>query len=217
MFKKWTKEILNFLFIEKCVKCGKNEEILCKKCIDSFNLPHDNPNENIFACFSYKDPLIKKILVNLKYYHKRNLGEKLGYILYERMLEEISEIKSISGNKIILIPVPMTNTRLRKRGYNQASLIARGVYKACNDNIFEYREDILIKTEDTTPQAKIQNRQKRLINLKKCFLCIKKEDIKGRTIILIDDITTTGATLNEAMDELKKSGAKKTFGFVIAH
>ncbi len=221
ILKKWTNNISNFifdfLFKEKCAGCKKEEEILCENCIFSIKLPHLNPNEKIFSAFSYKDPIIRKILLNLKYYHKRNLGKKLGAILYNGMLEEISELKSFTGQKIILIPIPMTKARLKERGYNQASLIALGIYEACDENIFELREDILIKKYNTFPQAKIKDRTKRLKNIKGCFVCTQPKFIKNKTVIIIDDITTTGATLNEAIKILEKSGAKKAVGFVIAH
>ncbi len=224
MFKKLAKWIykisnyfLNFIFKEKCIRCKKDGEIICEECIYLFKLPHDNPNDHIFASFSYKDPSIKKVLKDLKYYGKKNLGYKIGIILYKRMIEEISEIKSLSGDKIILLPIPITKKRMRHRGYNQASLIAEGMCMICEENIFEFKENILIKKIDTIPQAKISDRKKRLVNLKDNFICNDKEKIKGRTVIVVDDITTTGATLNEAMRVLKKSGAKEVFSFVVAH
>lgn len=217
--KKWAKKFCNFffdfLFEEQCFKCKEKGSILCKKCIYSFPLPHDNPDDKIFSAFSYKDPIIRKMMFHLKYFGKKGLGKKLGAILYERMLEEISEINNISQSKILLTYIPTTKHRLRKRGYNQAQLIALGMAEIDNQNIFIYKPNLLIRKKDTTPQAKIKNKEKRLSNLKNVFSC--NTNIKGNTIIVIDDITTTGATLFEAIHVFKKAGAKNAYGFAVAH
>lgn len=214
--KKFIDQFLIFLLPERCLRCGKSVEILCDLCVYTLPQGRDSNDAKIFSAFSYQDNTVKKILINLKYFNKKSFGGKLGQILYERMLEEISDIKNFDSRKVLIIPVPITKKRLRERGYNQALLIARGI-AGCDDAIFELRDDILIKNRETIRQAKIQNREKRLRNLHCSFSCIKNKHIKGRTIIIIDDITTTGATLNEAIKELEKSGAGKVFGFTVAH
>lgn len=219
----WVKKMLNivfdFLFPEKCVKCFKKDKIICDDCVYTLLNSRENIHENIFSVFSYKDPYVKKILINLKYFNRKSFGEKLGEILYERFLEEISEINIFDERKIILIPIPMTKKRLRIRGYNQSFLIAKSLYETSlqKENIFELENNILIKIKETERQAKIKNRKIRLENLRGSFSCINTEKIKGRAVIIVDDISTTGATIKEAMRVLKKSGAKRVFGFVVAH
>lgn len=214
--KKTFNKFLDFLLPEKCIKCGKSGELICDICIYQLPQNKDNPSDKIFSAFNYQDEVVKKILINLKYFNKKSFGNKLGKILYNRMLEEIADIKSFSDKKILLVPIPMTRKRLKERGYNQALLIAHGI-ASCDEKTFDVRNNILIKMKDTTRQAKIKNREERLKNLKGSFFCKKDETMKGHTIILVDDITTTGATINEAMRALKHAGVKKVFGFVIAH
>ncbi|MCE9517599.1 hypothetical protein K8Q96_01195 [Candidatus Nomurabacteria bacterium] len=73
------------------------------------------------------------------------------------------------------------------------------------------------KKKDTIAQAKIKNRNQRIQNIRGAFLINENVDIAGRTIIVIDDVTTTGGTLKEAMSVLKKGGARKVYGFAVAH
>lgn len=138
--------------------------------------------------------------------------------MYARLIEEIAELRTFSeGAGIILVPVPITNKRLRERGYNQAELIAKGLMQNDKEKIFELGKNIIVKTKDTLPQARIKNRNKRLKNVVGCFNVQNSSLVKNRTVIVIDDVTTTGGTINEAIKVLKKAGAKKVVGFAIAH
>jgi ComF family protein len=170
------------------------------------------------ACFDYRDPLIKKAIWNLKYYHRSHLGQTLGKLLYESFVEDISDMRIYaSGQAILVIPVPLSPMRKKTRGYNQAERIARGFCDCGGREVLELKNNIIIKKIDTLPQAKITNRARRLKNIKGVFEIKNKESVKGRTIIVIDDVTTTGGTITEIMNMLKKSGAKKVVGFAVAH
>jgi competence protein ComFC len=138
--------------------------------------------------------------------------------MYARLIEEIAELRTFSeGAGIILVPVPITNKRLRERGYNQAELIAKGLMQNDKEKIFKLGKNIIVKTKDTLPQALIKNRNKRLKNVVGCFELKNNLLIKNKTIIVIDDVTTTGGTINEVIKLLKKAGAKKVVGFAVAH
>ncbi len=145
----------------------------------------------------------------------------MGEALYERTLEEISNIRIFgAGRPILIIPIPLSKTRMRERGYNQAELLAKAFIKNAEENVFELRTDILTKGKDTPPQARITNRNQRLQNIKGAFSFHKNfnpNEIQGRTIIVVDDITTTGGTLTEAMQMFEKAGAKKVVGCAVAH
>jgi competence protein ComFC len=210
--------LLNILFPIKCLGCGEKDEIICDKCIASVKLAERETEEKIHAVFDYRDPLIKKAIWELKYHHKRYLGEKLGELLYEYLIEDIADLRiEVSSRSIFVIPVPISNKKAKTRGYNQARSIARGFCNSQDKGIFELKNNIVFKKIDTLPQAKITNRSKRLENIKGVFEIKNKEIVKGRTIIIIDDVTTTGGTINETMKILKLSGAKKVIGFAIAH
>lgn len=172
-------------------------------------------SDSIYACFDYKDPLVKKAIWDLKYHKRSHIGQELGKLMYENLIEEIADMRMYSQS-ICVIPVPLSKNRLKFRGYNQAKKIAEGFCDCADENIFELRDDIVMK-KDSLPQARINNRNRRLKNIKDCFQIVKPGDVKGKTIIVIDDVTTTGGTLGEIMKILKKSGAKKVVGVAFAH
>lgn len=210
--------ILDLFFPTYCNLCHKRGMEVCQNCSNTLPYPENEDKENIFACFQYHDPTIKKLLHSLKYYKKKNIGLTLGGYMYDRLIEEISELHTFSlGSEIILIPVPVTKKRLHERGYNQAELIALGLVSKDKEKIFKLEKDLVVKIKDTPPQARINNRNKRLKNIVGCFDIKNTNKIKGKTIIVIDDVTTTGGTINEIIKLLKKSGAKKIVGFAVAH
>jgi ComF family protein len=165
--------------------------------------------------------LIKKSLWLLKYNGKRRLAELFAQSVYPRIIEELSDLAPLENfTKPILIPIPLSNKRFRERGFNQSELICKYLMKIDRENNqcnFELIDNVLIKPKETIHQAKIENRNERLKNLKGTFTVKNQELIKKRNIILIDDITTTGATLNEAKKILKENGANKIIAFTIAH
>ena len=191
---------------------------MCQNCVIKIPKAERETERGIMACFDYRDPLIKKAIWNLKYYHRSHLGQTLGKLLYESFVEDISDMRIYaSGQAILVIPVPLSPMRKKTRGYNQAERIARGFCDCGGREVLELKNNIIIKKIDTLPQAKITNRARRLKNIKGVFEIKNKESVKGRTIIVIDDVTTTGGTITEIMNMLKKSGAKKVVGFAVAH
>lgn len=215
---KIKKLLLDTLFPIKCIGCKTKNEIFCDICISNTKLTERKTDENIVAMFDYRDKVIRDAIWALKYHHKKYLGEKLGELLYEYLIEDISEMKmQVSGRSILVIPIPISKKKVRTRGYNQSFYITKGFCNKENKNTLEMKNDIVFKKINTTPQAKITNRKRRLENIKGVFEIKNKERVVGRTIIVIDDVTTTGATMNEVIKILKKSGAKKVVGFAIAH
>ena len=140
--------------------------------------------------------------------------------MHGKILEELSELTLMENfTNAILIPIPLSGKRYRERGYNQAELICRELEKLDKKSNFTLEKNILIKPKETIHQAHIKDRRERLRNLSGSF-AIKEQNkniIKNRNIILIDDITTTGATLSEAKKILKKYGARKIIAFTVAH
>jgi len=210
--------LLEILFPSTCFGCKNKEGILCLNCMIKIPRTERETEKNILAVFDYHDPLIKKIIWNLKYYNHPFLGEKLGEILYDEFLEDISDMKIYTaGQPILIIPVPISKTRAKTRGYNQSQKIAVGFCNQGEKEVFTLKNKIVVKKIDTLPQARITNRNRRLKNIRGAFEIKNSELVKGRTIIVIDDVTTTGGTITEIMNVLKKSGAKKVIGFAVAH
>ena len=210
--------LLEILFPSKCIGCHKKGVILCENCVDSIRLAERPTEDRIMALYDYRDPVIKKAIWKLKYYHSPYLGRKLGNLLYESFLEEINLLQMFcQGSPILVIPVPISHDKKKTRGYNQSEIIARSFTNLGGTKLFELKKDIVYKKLNTIPQARIENRNKRLQNIKDAFLIKNKEKVKGRTVIVIDDVTTTGGTLTEMIKLLRKSGARKVVGFAVAH
>jgi ComF family protein len=216
--KRGLNSILEMLFPSRCIGCNFRGEILCSNCLDNLKLVERQTEENIIALYDYRDPIIKKGIWKLKYHHSPYLGKKFGELLCESFLEEIDQLKTFSkGSSVFVIPIPISKNKHQARGYNQSEIISRAFCHFKSDSTFELKNNILFKKINTIPQARLTNRNKRLKNIKGAFEIKNEKQIKGKTIIIIDDVTTTGGTMLEAIKILKKSGAKKVIGFAVAH
>lgn len=210
--------ILQVLFPLKCIGCKKIDSYICEECILKIPYPIHEKLENIEACFDYQNPLIKKAIWDLKYYNKRHVAILLGNLLYEHNKEDISELRILhNGEPIIVIPVPLSKDREKERGYNQSEQIAKYFIKNQGKNIFELRTDIITKTKDTGHQARIRNKKIRIKNMIGAFTLNKDINLKNRVVFVVDDVTTTGATITEILKLLKKSGVGIARGITIAH
>mgnify|MGYP001558118542 CR=1 FL=1 len=202
------KKILACLFPQKCLGCKKEDEILCPDCLGKINRP-DAPYFNwIHIAANYQDLVLKKSLWMLKYQGVKQLAKPLAELIKERV-----------GNKLktddwLIVPIPLSKNKLRYRGFNQAELIARHLLNSQNNLL--WGGNILLKTKETKSQVEIKNKEERLANVVGSFQVKKPELARGKKIILIDDVCTTGATMNEAKKVLKSAGAKKVAGVVVA-
>jgi len=111
------------------------------------------------------------------------------------------------------VPVPLHRRRFNWRGFNQSLLLAKYI----GDKFYlPVREDMILRVKNTKPQTTTKNEEERRKNIDKAFSCPNAEEMRGKNIILIDDVCTTSATLNECAKELKKAGAKNVWGLVVA-
>ena len=210
--------ILDIIFPVKCISCGYAGVDLCLVCTSNFP-PAERENAKwVFSLFDYRHPPLKKALWLLKYRGKKRLANIFAEIMYGKILEELSDLAIMQNFRdVIIIPIPLSALGLRERGYNQAELIAKKLSELDGNINFKIEKHILIKNKETKHQARIKNRNERLRNLSGAFAVKNELLIKNRNIILIDDITTTGATLNEAKKILKKAGTRKIIAFTVAH
>lgn len=210
--------VLELVFPSKCLSCGTRGVEICEKCLSLFPGAEREVQNWIFALFDYRHPPVKKAVWFLKYKNGKRLASLFGEILYERILEELYDLKKFEDfDRPILIPIPLYSTRLKERGFNQSEILCKKIIFFDKNKYLGFEKDTLIKRKETKHQALIKNRNERLRNLAGSFGVKNVEKIKDRNLILIDDVTTTGATLNEARKILKASGAKKIFAFTIAH
>ena len=193
-------------------------EFSASKIIERAKRPKDWDEKDIVALFDYKDPLIKTAIWEMKYKNNEKAIETLAEIAHAEILNYLSDWTLFENfTDPILIPVPLSKEKLEKRGYNQTEILAKEIVKLDNAVNLICFPDIVIKSKDTEDQSSLKTRARRLKNLNGCFEVISPEKAKGRDIIIIDDVTTTGATLKEMKKVLKKSGAGKVKAFAVAH
>ena len=217
MMRKIISSLWNFLFPISCVECAQHGSPLCTRCLSKISLSTNQINKNIYSVFDYKHPIIKKALWELKFKNNKSLSQPLATALYDKMLEEIQDLETFNNfTNPLLVPIPLSKRREKLRGYNQSELLCKEL--AIIDSVsFELCIDVLRKPTDTKQQTKTLTKAERKNNLQGCFTVKNIEKIKGRNIILIDDIVTTGATIFETKKVLKKAGAKKIIAFTVAH
>lgn len=225
---------IDYIFPKRCVGCKKFGEYLCSLCFAkisfaqkyfcgvcscaSYNgLTHPKCEskysvDGIFPILNYHG-LLKKILYQYKYNpHLRDLTEILGDFLYEGFIQNEILMKEMQNQECVFTAVPLHSKRQKTRGYNQSELLAEFVSKKLGIKCLR----VMIRNKNTTPQFKLP-KSERHENIKGAFEMVKKDSVKGLTVLLIDDITTTGATLLECANVLKRNGAQKVYGIALGH
>lgn len=150
--------------------------------------------------FDYHDLIRERIL---QYKFKEQI------YLYRTFVKIVLNDKKVCGflkRYDIIIPVPISKKRKQKRGYNQSELIAKKI--AQNMNEMEYANQVLYKIRETIPQSKL-DKKKRAQNLVDAYIVKNSEIVKNKKVILLDDIYTTGSTVNECSRVLIEAGAKE--------
>lgn len=226
------KEILDFVFPQYCISCGRilrsNEAILChrcaklvkeirqpccKKCARSLAFKGmlcpecKNRKTYLSALWSYAHYIgIMKKLIHTFKYRKRKYVIKF---LDERISDFTSLIKK-EANIDLIVPVPLCKAHLKKRDFNQSFIVAKMLSSKMGVPAISCMERIKI----TVPQHELP-RIERFDNVADAFI-VSYGEIKGKNILLVDDIFTTGATINECARVLLDAGANKIYGFTLA-
>lgn len=164
------------------------------------------------ALFSYKDRRIKTLINEIKYNQNKILLEKIGVLLAERAMQTFEDTLQFGAHKIHLVPIPTSHSRENTRGYNPPFELAKAIAKNFPESFAV--SPILKKIRETKRQALLP-RLERLTNLKGAFSVT--ENAPADQVFIIDDITTTGATILEAKQTLENSKIKVLGAIVIAH
>jgi len=232
----------NYIFPIFCLNCKKEGVWVCGKCKSSlvvkrtcccpicrainefgeycFNCKKDSFLYSHNSIFKYaEDSLIEKIIYTFKYKYVEDIIYILKYSLQEYFKKNFEVFKDID----LIIPIPLHPRRFAERGFNQAELIANNVGGFLNKDIIS---DIIVRNRYTEVQAKL-NKGSRIKNIAGAFSInshVKKfgmelenkDSIIGKNILLVDDVFTTGSTMQECAKILRQNGAKKIYGFTIA-
>jgi ComF family protein len=210
--------LLDLLLGQSCIVCKKGGTLLCDSC--AFKLERSDNIKDVLVCFSYRDRLVRKAIHYLKFRGAFSIARPLSLVLYEKLVDELLEDAVLEGDQnvepFLIIPIPLSKKRLAKRGYNQVEVLAKELVKY-DQNGFELGLNILQKTKETKSQVSLGGRIERLKNLEGAFTVMDPQKILSRNIILLDDVLTTGATMNEATKTLMSFGAKKIRRVALAH
>lgn len=212
--------ILDIIYPNSCVSCRERGARICQKCLHLLNKSKEHESKRIYTIFDYKNPIIRKILLEHKYKNKHGAIEPLIPIIVDELVEIFSEkFGLINIENIYITEIPMSQKRIKARDINHGKILALKIAQECKKRGFNItQKSLLVKNFETTPQAQIKNKKNRLENIKGSFGLLKNIDKKiSSTTIIIDDISTTGATLLEAEKILRKDGYKKILLLSIAH
>lgn len=173
---------------------------------------------NLSALFAYKDRRVKELVWEIKYRKNSALAERIGVLLYEKML---AQAQTENLREVILAPIPTSGVRRKERGFNQCEVICEAVMKNFQKDkkvreIFSYEPNALAKIKNTPHQADLA-RDERLTNVAGSFAVPHPEKVRDKIIFIVDDVITTGQTITEAETALMGAGVKSVYGFSIAH
>lgn len=225
VFRSLARSALDLLFPLHCVGCGSEGEVICAPCIDGLRkleqpfcdtcaqpgvhgqcqwcLEHPPSTDGIRAPYLFEGPL-REAVHRLKYRGWRVAAPVLGGLLASYL-----DSHKLPGE--ILVPVPLHPRRLRSRGYNQSELLAKEAGKLLE---FPVRNDLLKRANDSLPQVEARNREHRRANVAGNFE--SSTGVRGMSILLVDDVATTGSTLSACAAALKEAGAASVWGLALA-
>lgn len=173
--------------------------------------------KNTISIFEYQNPTVRDAIWEIKYWKNEKIGRLLAKIIHEFLIEEISD-RELFGNftNPILVPIPASRRRIRERGYNQCEFLCRLIEEIDGGRNLK-TASLLRKVKETLPQTEIKLKTERELNIKGCFSVKDSACVKGKNIIILDDVTTTGSTIREARRALLEAGARKVIAFAVAH
>ncbi len=209
-------DFLSLLFPRLCYACGnhllRNEKLICTECFvmmprTNYHLDGNNPVAQLFwgrcriekaAAFSFynRGSRIRNLIHNLKYKGIKEIGYELGRI-YGTSLQSSGFLEGID----IIIPVPLHPSKKYQRGFNQSEVISSGL-SGSTGLVMDTK--ILERKVKTVTQTR-RSRYERWVNVEGIFVVTDKDKIKGKHILLVDDVITTGSTLESCVNELLKT------------
>lgn len=204
------------LFGSRCQSCKRPGNDLCFSCLQKIPLAKATEHADIYGIYDYGNHIVHDAIWSLKYYHKGVVAKALTEHAHEIIQEIIFEtLQSSSPENIILVPIPQYKKKQQKRGVNQSEKIAQWIATHIDHSSVAI---LLHKDRETIPQARIGHRADRIKNVAQTFSLESGVLIQKNVLyILVDDVTTTGATFLEGMRVLREHGAEKVIAIALAH
>jgi len=224
--------LLEILFPSFCFGCQKEGTYLCEDCIATLEIsqyqyclcqkPIRLPISGkcsrcaykklngLYSALPYQNPLVKDLIQKFKYEpFVRDLAGSLALLVTNHL--ELVEPRPDFSN-FFLVPIPLAPKRLRWRGFNQAEELTKELASSLEIPVLT---GLLIKTKESSPQVDLPEIE-REENVRNIFSCKNPERAQGKKLLLVDDVYTTGTTMEEASRILKQAGAKEVWGVTVA-
>jgi ComF family protein len=224
----WITDFINLFFPNNCSACGNSlisqEEVLCTAC--QFKLPRtnfhfdmENPIARIFwgrvnletatsYLFFNKGGNVQQLVHQLKYKGKKNVGRYLGKLFANDLIQSPH-----FANIDLIVPVPLHPKKERLRGFNQSMVLAEGLSESFRKPL---SKDNLVRTVHTSTQTK-KSRYSRWENVKDVFDILDQEKFANKHILLVDDVLTTGATMEACAQKILKIEGTKVYAVTLAY
>ena len=177
----------------------------CIPCLSNSYEGDPIPDLQVLVPFRYEDPVVSALRA-VKFHDAPYIGKSLSFFMSEAVLVEKTLFDAV-------IPIPLSPARRRKRGYNQAELLAKPLAQRMN---VPYMPSFLIRTKNTRQQSRFSDPILRAANICDAFMVPDEYDLDGLSVLLVDDVTTTGNTLHEAAVTLYRKGARYVAGIAAA-
>lgn len=215
--------LIDFFLPRLCPGCNKKlspkEKPVCEECISSIlvtdeeklssefekNFASSDIVNNYYAAFIFEiDKTLQHIIHALKYKKQFKLGIFLGELVGEK-------VKALNWQIDMIIPVPIHHLKKAERGFNQSDFLAKGLSKSLQ---IPYSDGIVKRTRHTDSQTRL-NMKERAKNVADAFKVRIQKKVEGKSILVVDDVCTTGATILECAKTLKTAGALKVFACTV--
>lgn len=221
--KIW-KAVLDVVFPPLCLNCRAylgqaNGKVICGPCLNKIavNKTLFRPEADFIlgAATDYSDKLVQALIHVFKYQFLTAVREPLGEILSRYLkISSLGDFLSRNRDRCLILPIPLHPLKEKRRGFNQAELLAEEISLRFN---LPMETKLLARIKKTREQAKLKNNEERLENLKGGFKIIDSPTkLKEKIIVLVDDVYTSGSTMKEARRTLKRAGAHRVLGLVVA-
>lgn len=224
--------ILDLLFPQCCLNCGCEKSYLCQDCLATLEILESNfclckkssrlpqagkckrcqPKKlnGLYFASSYQNNLVRKLIQQFKY---QPFIKELAKPLTSLIITHFQLLNNkLDFSDFVLTPIPLDKKKLKQRGFNQAEEIGK---ELSNFLKIPLMSNVLLKIKETLPQIELSEKEREK-NIKGVFSVKNNELVNNKKILLVDDVYTTGSTMEEGAKTLKESGAKEVWGVVAA-
>jgi len=200
------QEKLRLTYKDICIYCQKSSymgltHMICKKTLGI----------DVAIGFYPYSGILQKVIKHIKYRGATDVWREFCQIIQPKIYEKLLFYKQLVQNGLVQ-PVPLHSAKMKIRGFNQSLLISNFFNVILKFPVVDY----FIRVKNTLPQASLYNKKKRYLNMKSAFMFTQEIPLKGETLVIIDDVITSGSTIFELCKAIKKCGAEKVFTLALA-